>query len=69
MTVTITVTTNGPFVIEASDIPHVSIVDARGQSSAVANDGTSIALCRCGHSGNKPYCDGTHSTIGFTDGE
>jgi CDGSH-type Zn-finger protein len=26
-----------------------------------------VALCRCGGSSNKPYCDGTHTRIGFTD--
>jgi CDGSH-type Zn-finger protein len=24
-----------------------------------------IALCRCGHSANKPYCDGAHAKVGF----
>lgn len=28
---------------------------------------TRIALCRCGHSANKPYCDGSHSRVGFED--
>lgn len=26
-----------------------------------------VALCRCGASKNKPYCDGSHRTVGFTD--
>jgi CDGSH-type Zn-finger protein len=38
------------------------ILDANG---AVLREDTRMALCRCGHSRNKPFCDGSHETSGF----
>jgi CDGSH-type Zn-finger protein len=46
----------------------------RGGIPVVAADGFTYeqrnrqTLCRCGHSNNKPFCDGTHAAIGFDDG-
>ena len=33
----------------------------------VVADTDDVALCRCGHSSNKPYCDGSHNRVGFSD--
>ena len=49
---------NGPLLLEGP----VSVTSADGSSSA---DGSKAALCRCGASANKPFCDGTHKQIGF----
>lgn len=38
-----------------------------GGSQATLVEYTRLALCRCGASGNKPFCDGSHAKAGFTD--
>jgi len=62
--VTITVRNNGPYRVEGP----VRIVDADGNQYEVA-PGKGVSLCRCGASTKKPFCDGTHSRIGFDAAE
>jgi CDGSH-type Zn-finger protein len=58
--VTVRLRKNGPYVIESDD---VTVIDWEGQRYTI--DRRPIALCRCGGSTRKPFCDGTHSRIGF----
>ena len=55
---------NGPIVVESAD---VRVVDWNGVEYPVER--RPIALCRCGASTKKPFCDGTHSKIGFQAAE
>jgi 3-phenylpropionate/trans-cinnamate dioxygenase ferredoxin subunit len=57
--VRITATENGPYKVEGT----IELVDHDG--SPVTVERQTIFLCRCGGSTNKPFCDGTHSKIGF----
>lgn len=57
MSVRITIRNNGPYVVEGD----FTLVDAGGNEVPLAKR----ALCRCGASVTKPFCDGTHSKIGF----
>jgi CDGSH-type Zn-finger protein len=57
MSVKITIRNNGPYVVEGD----FTLVDAEGNEVPLAKR----ALCRCGGSTTKPFCDGTHSKIGF----
>lgn len=57
MSVTIKIRENGPYLVEGD----FTLVDANGNPVPVQKK----ALCRCGGSTNKPFCDGTHSKIGF----
>lgn len=50
---------NGPLFVRG----HVRVVDPDGN---LLREDTRVALCRCGGSQNKPFCDGTHRRIGFT---
>jgi len=58
----VTVFSNGPLRIEGD----FEIVDPNGNAFGLAGR-TGVALCRCGHSANKPFCDGSHNREGFTD--
>lgn len=56
----IVATDNGPLRVEGD----FEILDAQGKAFGLAGR-TVVSLCRCGHSQTKPFCDGTHKTIGF----
>ena len=62
----IAVLPNGPYYLlndpEARPVPNLR--RANGEACATVRG---VALCRCGGSKNKPFCDGTHSVIGFKD--
>jgi 3-phenylpropionate/trans-cinnamate dioxygenase ferredoxin subunit len=62
--VTITVRNNGSLFISGDDMAKVRLVDHEGNE--ISTEGRkAISLCRCGGSTKKPFCDGTHSKIGF----
>ena len=58
--ITVTVMHNGPLVVEG---PY-KLIDKDGKET-IQNGKT--ALCRCGKSHHKPFCDGTHVKIHFDD--
>ncbi len=57
---------NGPYYLLNDLTPKVvpNLRDSKGEPCSTV---TGVALCRCGGSANKPFCDGTHGRIGFTD--
>lgn len=59
-TVKITVLPNGPLKLEGD----IEIKDGKG-NVLVPKTTPDAYLCRCGHSANKPFCDGAHSRNGF----
>lgn len=60
--VTIDIIKNGPLIVKGA----VELKDSNGHSYPSESR---MALCRCGASTTKPFCDGTHSKIGFQAAE
>jgi CDGSH-type Zn-finger protein len=57
----IIVRNNGPIRLEGDNIV---LTDQDGKTYGLAGR-VVVSLCRCGHSGNKPFCDGSHNRVGF----
>jgi CDGSH-type Zn-finger protein len=57
--VTIKVRQSGPYLVRGK----VTVTDSDGNPYTI--EGPNIALCRCGGSQTKPFCDGSHKTNGF----
>ncbi|HEX2389424.1 MAG TPA: CDGSH iron-sulfur domain-containing protein [Solirubrobacterales bacterium] len=53
---------NGPYLIRGP----FSLVDQDGEEIEVGR--RVVALCRCGRSQSRPFCDGTHKLVGFEAG-
>jgi CDGSH-type Zn-finger protein len=51
---------NGPYRLEG----EITILDQDGKAFGLGGRSV-VSLCRCGHSSNKPFCDGTHAKVGF----
>ncbi len=56
---------NGPLVLPAK----FKIVDHLGNEFVLPTGKENVALCRCGQSKTKPFCDGSHKTCGFLAAE
>jgi 3-phenylpropionate/trans-cinnamate dioxygenase ferredoxin subunit len=67
MPIKITARKNGPYLLEG-DLGELQITDGDGAPYDISGR-PMIALCRCGASVNKPFCDGQHSKIGFEAAE
>jgi CDGSH-type Zn-finger protein len=63
----ITIRKNGPYRVEAPE-GSIEMFDADGNKFDLTGK-PAFSLCRCGASVNKPFCDGTHSKIGFLAAE
>jgi len=60
MATKIVVRNDGPLLVQG----EVELVDMEGRPYGLGGR-ASVGLCRCGHSANKPFCDGAHKAASF----
>ncbi len=54
-------------VFESGPLHITGTLELRDNNGKLIESGEELYLCRCGHSNNKPYCDGQHKKINFQD--
>lgn len=59
---TVSVDANGPYGVKGD----FTLLDANGEAIPLT-PGKTAWLCRCGQSATKPFCDGSHKRVGFSD--
>lgn len=65
---------DGPLVVELPDAvdgsaPAFRVIDHQGGEFRLPTGKRAVALCRCGQSAQRPFCDGAHRTAGFRSSE
>ena len=63
--VTVRMRDNGPLIVEGP----ILLFDGAGQGFVLDASKASVALCRCGQSQRRPFCDGSHRACGFESSE
>jgi CDGSH-type Zn-finger protein len=63
--VTIRMRANGPILVEGP----FKLIDSAGNEFQLDASKPAYALCRCGQSSRKPFCDGSHKSCGFVSDE
>lgn len=64
--VTIRCRENGPLVVELPAVGvELRVTDHTGEAFALPTHKRAVALCRCGQTGSRPFCDGSHKPQGF----
>ncbi len=56
---------DGPFLVEGP----ITLTDSQGNTFPLDSSKPAIALCRCGASANRPFCDGSHKQCDFQSDE